>query len=574
MMNYELFIHHSAFIIAVFLPITNYPLYGIRSMQAVHRWLTDKTNKSVMALLLGGLLFRVVVAIWLYPGFDEAYYFLYTLHPALSYFDHPPLVALTTGFGPWLTGEVSQFTIRLGSLILHTGSLVLLYLTSARLFSTLAATLTLAIATFVPIFLVAFGVLTLPDNPLIFFWTASLYCAVNEFFPNNQKRDLAAIKYRPTYRLAILGLLVGLACLGKYHGFILGLGLIGFCLASPRHRFALTSPWILLGLGLFLVTISPILVWNAQHEWVSFRFQSRRGIPGGEYNLIELLTTFLTGIGYLFPTLGLPLWWVSLKSALEQVNQKFRKRSLNFDAELSQKQLLILSVSLPLILGFTWLGGYIQILPTWAMPGFWGATLLLGYQVESWQKQYPRWVQRWLRGSAIAVFSLLLITLLHMATGTLQKPSNYALFGGFVSPQDDPSTQLFDIQQLRQGFASSRVLYSALQNSSFVFTNRYYLGGQIGMALAPLAKTPITTFDDDIRGFAFWSEADQWLGKDALFITPNSFARKQKLMNKYNSYFKTIEHIGSVTIRRGGAVIEVFQVYQASTLLKPYPRPY
>ncbi len=134
-------------------------------MQAVHRWLTDKTNKSVMALLLGGLLFRVVVAIWLYPGFDEAYYFLYTQHPALSYFDHPPLVALTTGFGPWLTGEVSQFTIRLGSLILHTGALVLLYLTSARLFSTLAATLTLAIATFVPIFLVAFGVLTLPDNP-------------------------------------------------------------------------------------------------------------------------------------------------------------------------------------------------------------------------------------------------------------------------------------------------------------------------------------------------------------------------------------------------------------------------
>ena len=146
MMNYELFIQHSAFIIAVFLPITNYPLYGIRSMQAVHRWLTDKTNKSVMALLLGGLLFRVVIALWLYPGFDEAYYYLYTLHPDLSYFDHPPLVALTTGFGPWLTHEVSQFTIRLGSLILHTGALVLLYLTGVKLFSTAAATFTLAIA--------------------------------------------------------------------------------------------------------------------------------------------------------------------------------------------------------------------------------------------------------------------------------------------------------------------------------------------------------------------------------------------------------------------------------------------
>ncbi len=529
-----------------------------------------KFNKTVIALLLGGLLFRVVIAVWLYPGFDEAYYYLYTLHPDLSYFDHPPLVALTTGFGPWLTGEVSQFTIRLGTLILHTGALVLLYLTSAKLFSPKAATLTLTIATIVPIFQVGFGVLTLPDSPLIFFWTASLYCAVCEFFAAKQRQDL----YRPSYRLAILGLLVGLACLGKYHGFILGVGLIGFCLTSSRHRSALTSPWALLGLGLFVVTISPLLIWNIQHEWVSFRFQSQRGIPKGGYNWLDLFTTFLASVAYLFPTLGLPLWWISLQTGITQITQPWLNSSRNYDKDLKQKRLLILWVSLPLILGFTWLGGYHQILPTWSMPGFWGATLLLGQQVTSWQKHYPRRVRRWLWGTAIAVVSLLLFALLHVATGTLQKPSNYALFGGFLAPQDDPSIQLIDIQQLRRGFATSASLSSALKNSSFIFTNRYYLGGQISMALAPLAKTPITTFDKDIRGFAFWSRADQWLGEDALYVTGDRFARKKKLMDKYKSYFKTIENIGSIPIRRGGVVIEVIQVYQAKTLLKPYPRPY
>ena len=542
-----------------------------------------KFNKSVVALLLGGLLFRVVVAVWLYPGFDEAYYYLYTLHLDLSYFDHPPLVALTTGFGPWLTGEVSQFTIRLGTLILHTGALVLLYLTSARLFSTKAATLTLAIATFTPIFQIAFGVLTLPDSPLMFFWTASLYCAACEFFEKTPQQNLGSTnsdflssrKYRPSYRLAILGLLVGLACLGKYHGFILGLGLIGFCLTSSRHRSALTSPWALLGLGLFIVAISPILIWNFQHEWVSFRFQSERGIPSGDYKLLDVFMTFLAGIGFLFPTIGLPLWWVSLQASLKQITQTWSKKSFAAEENIRQKQLLILWVTLPLIFGFTLIGGYRQILPSWPMPGFWGATLLLGQQVVSWQKSYPRRVRRWLWGTAIAVVSLSLFALLHMATGTLQKPSNYALFGGFVTPQDDPSTQLFDIQQLRQGFAESPILLSALQNSSFVFTNRYYLGGQIGMALTPLAKTPITTFDDDIRGFAFWSRPEQWLGKDALYlyITANRYTRQKKLTDKYKSYFKTIENIGSIPIRRGGAVIDVIQVFQAKTLLKPYPRP-
>jgi len=72
--------------------------------------LAQKTNQSV--LFAGwGLLFRCVIAFWLYPGFDEAYYYLYSLHLDWSYFDHPVLVAHNC-FGP-VTGVVSQFTIRL-----------------------------------------------------------------------------------------------------------------------------------------------------------------------------------------------------------------------------------------------------------------------------------------------------------------------------------------------------------------------------------------------------------------------------------------------------------------------------
>jgi hypothetical protein len=162
----------------------------------------------------------------------------------------------------------------------------------------------------------------------------------------------------------------------------------------------------------------------------------------------------------------------------------------------------------------------------------------------------------------------------HVTTGTLQKPSQYALFGGFVPPEDDPSIQIFDIQQLRQGFATSPVLLSALQNSSFVFTNRYYLAGQIGMALAPLAPTPMTTFDRDLRGFAFWSKPDEWIGKDALYVTNNLFVQDQKFLDRYNLYFQSIEKIGTVPIKRGGATIDTFHIYQAKNLLKPYPRPY
>lgn len=538
-------------------------------MQAAQKWLAHRLNQWVVFLLVGGLLMRAAIATWLAPGFDEAYYYVYTLHPAWSYFDHPLLVGLSTALGPWLTGEVSQLTIRLGTLLLYTGALVFLYLTSATLFSARVATLTLAIATLVPIFQVAFGTLTVPDAPLMVFWGATLYVAALEFF---RRPD-----YHPSSRLALLSVLVGFACLGKYHGFILGLGLVGFCLTSPRHRRALWSPWTLLGVGLFGITISPILWWNWQHDWVSFRFQSGRAVPRDRYELTGLLDTWLLGVAYLFPSLGLPLWWVSLRRAVEQAIAWVRPKSRSaqdLEAQaLRNKQLLVLWMSLPLMLGFTFVGGYQQVLPTWPMPGFWAATLLLGQQAALWHQQAPRVVQRWLVASGAIAGVLITIALLHLTLGIVQKPSQYALFGGFWPPENDPSTELIDIQQLRQGFIESPQLQSSLATADFVFTNRYFLGGQIAMALEPISHKPITCLCEDLRGFAFWSNAQDWVGKSGLYITSERF-KGTNTIEGYQPYFGSLEKIADVPIRRGGAVIQRFTVYHAENLRYAYPRPY
>ncbi|PSB26281.1 ArnT family glycosyltransferase [Stenomitos frigidus] len=575
-------------------------------MEAVKKWLTQRENHQLLGLLVCGLLLRGAIAVWLPPGFDEGYYYLYTRHPDWSYFDHPLLVALTTGFGPWLTGLVSPFTIRLGTLLLHTGSLLLLDLTSARLFSTRAATLTLAIATLVPIFQLGFGVLTLPDSPLMFFWTAALYVAVCEFFePQDakQQNDTASPLsspaslspsvplsplYRPSYKLAIVGLLVGLACLGKYHGLALGFGLLGFCLTNSRYRAALLSPWMLASLGLFLLAISPIVVWNAQHDWVSLRFQSGRAVPDRGYSLLDLLVTFLAGVAYLFPTFGFPLWWVSGKALVGQLgrgvgtqgDQREQLKTQNSNLphtphptphtpHSSPLTSLILWLALPLMLIFTFMGGYRSILPTWAMPGFWGATLLLGQQAVSWQR---RTVKRWLVGSGLVITSLLLVALLHVTIGTLQKPSRYAWFGGFLTPSNDASTQLIDIQQLRRGFADSPLLTTAMQATDFFFTNDIYLAGQLGMAIAPLNPKPITCFDKDLRGFAFWSTRDEWVGQSGLLVTTAVQARST--VNQYQEYFKEIQKIAAIPIQRGGSIVQVIEIYQCKTMLQPYPRPY
>nr|MCU0552037.1 glycosyltransferase family 39 protein [Leptolyngbya sp. Prado105] len=141
----------------------------------MQKWWTDRTNQQVVAILLAGFLFRSFIAYWLPPGFDEAYYYLYTLNPALSYFDHPPLVALVTAIGIWLTGDVSQFSIRLGSLLLFPATLYFLYRATVDLFSVRVGLITLAIASVIPIFQLGFGIFTLPDSPLMLFWALTLW---------------------------------------------------------------------------------------------------------------------------------------------------------------------------------------------------------------------------------------------------------------------------------------------------------------------------------------------------------------------------------------------------------------
>jgi len=195
-----------------------------------------------------------------------------------------PVTIPRDGYGRLLAAEVPEGLLQSGETVLqYCGSSLLLYYTGARLFSDRAGLISLAAISIAPILWIGFGVLTLPDSPLVFFTAATLWVASQEFFPvplgQGKLGVYGAARYRPGPRLALIGLLVGLACLGKYHGLALGFGLVLFCLLSPVHRCALRSGWTVLAVLGFVLAFSPVLIWNAQQDWVSFRFQAGRAVP-------------------------------------------------------------------------------------------------------------------------------------------------------------------------------------------------------------------------------------------------------------------------------------------------------
>jgi hypothetical protein len=546
--------------------------------------LVPKTVQSqvLFRLLLGGFIFRTLVAIWLFPGFDEAYYYLYSRHLNWSYFDHPVMVALTTGVGWWLTGIISPLTIRLGSLVIYCLSLGLLYWTTTRLYSAAVGQMTIAITTLIPLFTIGFGILTAPDNGLILFWSATLLLASWEFFPHNSPASEQAAKpgiYQPTWRLALFGLTIGLACLSKYHGFILGLSLVGFCLTVRPYRRALLSPWTLGAVGLLMIALFPLWYWNSQHDWISFRFQLLMRFQGGgessPFSLWQMIGYWLISIAYLFPLFGFPLWWISGRQIVQHLWFRLTPLSTAEAIQEHHQQALILWLSLPIMVGFTLLGGKQQIFPAWPAPGYWGMGMLLGARAVVWQRQHPRLVRRWLWGSGWFLATLSVLAVLHLQLGVLQQPGRYSPRGGLVPLSQDASTELLDTSQLRRRLAADATITDALGNASFVFTNEYYLGGYFDMAIHPLQPDlPVTAFSQDPRGFAFWFDQSTWLGQDALYLTIERFADDDDMVAQYLPLFEDIHPLATVPLQRGGEITEVVHLFKAENFLQPYQYPY
>src|SRR5512135_1760261 len=76
-------------------------------------------RRALWGLIVVSGLLRLAWAASLGPCNDEAYHYLFTVHPDWSYFDHPPMLAIVERIGLALPlGGVSAFRLRLGFIAL------------------------------------------------------------------------------------------------------------------------------------------------------------------------------------------------------------------------------------------------------------------------------------------------------------------------------------------------------------------------------------------------------------------------------------------------------------------------
>ena len=256
--------------------------------------LVRDTSLTVLALIV----LRLVAAAWTPLTFDEAYYWMWSKHLAFGYYDHPPMVALVIRAGTLIGGD-TELGVRLFSVLLALPMSFAIYRTAAILFggTRLAANATIL---FNVTLMVAVGTLIVtPDSPLLVAASFVLFFLAKVLETG-----------RGAWWLAV-GAAVGCALLSKYTALLFGPAILIWLVAVPKQRRWLISLWPYLGGLVAFAIFASVILWNAEHQWVSFLKQIGDRVRVDEfhpYHVAELIPTqfaFATPLVFILGAMGL-----------------------------------------------------------------------------------------------------------------------------------------------------------------------------------------------------------------------------------------------------------------------------
>jgi 4-amino-4-deoxy-L-arabinose transferase-like glycosyltransferase len=221
---------------------------------AIRQWL------AVAALIAALTALRVIYASVIDLRTDEAYYWTWSKESVLSFLDHPPMIAWFIRFGTAIFGD-TNLGVRFAGIVAMLVTQLLLADIVRRVTHDVGA---VVLAVLMPEAALYYGLLMAkvsPDVALIPFATAMLWALVRLHESDNARWWLAA------------GLFAGLAMLSKFTAVMLAPAVLAFMLVPAWRRRWLLSPYPWAAALIALVVFSPVLIWNYQHDWASFKFQ-------------------------------------------------------------------------------------------------------------------------------------------------------------------------------------------------------------------------------------------------------------------------------------------------------------
>jgi 4-amino-4-deoxy-L-arabinose transferase-like glycosyltransferase len=343
---------------------------------AFRQWL------AVAALIAALTALRVIYASLVDLRTDEAYYWTWSKEDVLCFLDHPPVIAWFIRFGTAIFGD-TNFGVRFAGLLAMLATQLLLADIVRRVTHDVRA---VVIAVLMPEAALYYGLLMAkvsPDVALIPFAVAIVWALIRLAESDDARWWLAA------------GVFAGLALLSKFTAVMLLPAVAAFMLVPDWRRRWLRSPYPWAAALIAVVLFLPVLIWNMEHDWASFRFQFVRATATHEWSF----RTFGEFLGLQFGLVGFILLPVVLTGVALTAWRGYRR----LDAVAI---LLSTSVIVPFVY-LLWKSLSLRVGDTWPMfmwpLGFAAAAINIAMlQREGWPESLIRSSLRWARVAIIS----------------------------------------------------------------------------------------------------------------------------------------------------------------------------
>lgn len=359
-----------------------------------------KPDRSTVRLLVWTMLavaaftiMRCVFAATLDLRTDEAYYWTWSKEGALSFLDHPPMIAWFIRFGTAIFGDTSFGARFAGILAMLVSELLLADIVRRVTRDIRAAT----VAVLMMEAALYYGLLmakVAPDVALIPFEIAMAWSLVRLTESGDGRWWLAA------------GVFAGLGLLSKLTALMLVPAVAAFIVVPDWRRRWLFSPYPWAALVIAAAVFSPVLIWNAGHDWASFRFQFVRAEAEHSFSL----RTFGDYLGLQFGQVGPVLLPVALTGVVMTAWRGYRMRE-------PVAVLLSTAVLVPFCY-FLWKSLTLRVGDTWPMflwpLGFAAAAINLArLREEEWSARLVRSSRFWARTAIVSGMTLVGIVFLY-----------------------------------------------------------------------------------------------------------------------------------------------------------------
>jgi len=472
---------------------------------------------------------RLIYARLLPLSADEAYFWQWSRHLALSYYEQPPLtgiiVALFTLF------KSTLLTVRLAPIVLVLGTTILVYLLAKEMFQDeRVAFWSALLVNIAPIFAVG-AVITTTDSPLGFFWMLTLYFVYKA--TNSQKQ----------YWWWLSGLALGFSFLTKFISIFIPLSVFLFLLFSKEKRKWLMRKEPYLAFLLSLLVFSPVIIWNASRGWVTFKYNLGMRYMSGDVSLkFKYFLEYLGGQAFIIS----PFLFIGCVAGI--IHSAYRGFKDNDD-----KSLFLFFTSIVVILMFGIYSWFDRVAPHWVACGYliaFIAVAVLFFGRERKKFYRPLWI-------AIISFGIFMTVFIH-AVPVYPKILTSIVKSKAGGPK---RLEVFLSGWMKDLAKKLSMLKKEMPEDTFILCRGYALASYMAFYTDGQYETySIGQSTTHGHSYQYWSDFDSLIGKDAIFVKGGE--KESGYIKKLKLAFDEIKKEPVFKVTRDGEVIKRFSIWR------------